>query len=979
MSQIRILLDLAAQGKLDISIQQLEQVRDTIKEATQADKARATQAIETNRKLREGVKSAAKEEQRAAKEQEKAQKDALRLLEQQRIAEAKKQEQLRQESTLIGKIQKQLRDQRAIVAGAFDVQTIAKANKEIQRLSGEMRNLNNAGKQSANSFGAALGSFQFKFNFLGNLAGNIAFQLGQAALKIASDAVKIPAAFDKAADELQSITGASAKDIEFYKQAAIELGPAVGKSATEVLDAYKLIGSAKPELLKNKQALTAFTKEVLVLSKASKEGLSESATQLTDAMNQFGAPAEEAARYINVLAAGAKEGAAEIPQITEALLKFGVAAKSSNISIEESTALIETLAEKGLKGADAGTALRNVLAKLSAPDTLGKTALAAFKTAGVNIQILADNSIPLSKRLEELAKIEGNASAITKVFGLENKNAAQVLIENRKRVDELTKSITNTNAAYEQAAINTDNLSGDLDKARAAYESMILSFDKGDGELSKLARGGVQLLTQSIIGLGEAFKTAQQRQEGFVNAATEDPLKKFVADLTSTTEARRKALRTVIEARLIKDVKEQRALQKKIDEGDFAFEGRKSVQNKLDFAEAKIEFDLRRLEALRKFDEKKPEVPIAQVAPVEEEKKKKKRKKDQKDELDYTRTVFGLTTRIGELRRKLATEQGKDLIAQRPEEIKKIKDEIKDLYDLLNEQAEKKVTPRLQGILNTKNTKLGVSLFTLLKDEFVENADDIVSFATLITNKLNEISQHRIDALQRESDQQAGMLDLQRARAEKGLSNTLAFETQRARALENQRVAEQKRQERREKRLAFFNALASYAKEEPQTALAKAVALLTLAESIPVFERGGIAGDGSTQNRPGIGGTIRNGIFSGRSHRGGGILIEAEANEGILSRREMATLGKDNFYSLKDSLAAGRDFSQMLQGSVNQMLVIPQPKVEKNQEVVRELQQLRKEVAHIQSTSLDLDKFGQLVASVNKSGKTTVTTFKRKW
>ena len=78
MSQLKILLDLAAQGKLDTSIQQLEQVRDTIKEATKADKERAQQAVDTNRQLREGVRSAAKEEQKAEKEQERAQKEAIR-------------------------------------------------------------------------------------------------------------------------------------------------------------------------------------------------------------------------------------------------------------------------------------------------------------------------------------------------------------------------------------------------------------------------------------------------------------------------------------------------------------------------------------------------------------------------------------------------------------------------------------------------------------------------------------------------------------------------------------------------------------------------------------------------------------------------------------------------------------------------------------------------------------------------------------
>jgi hypothetical protein len=74
---------------------------------------------------------------------------------------------------------------------------------------------------------------------------------------------------------------------------------------------------------------------------------------------QFG----EVSPNIDALAAGAKYGAAAIPEVSEAMVKFGAAAKAANVSVIESTALIETLAEKGLKGAEAGTAIRNVLLK----------------------------------------------------------------------------------------------------------------------------------------------------------------------------------------------------------------------------------------------------------------------------------------------------------------------------------------------------------------------------------------------------------------------------------------------------------------------------------------------------------------------------------------------------------------------------------------------------------------------------------------
>lgn len=335
----------------------------------------------------------------------------------------------------------------------------------------------------------------FKQAFMGAFSGIALANIGQNVLNFFVDGVKKGTEFKATLSQLSAITGATGKDLQFYANEAKEVGKATGIAAKDVLEAYKLIGSAKPELLQNKEALAAITKEAIVLSKASGLELPAAATALTDAMNQFGASADEASRYINTLAAGSQAGAAEVPQVTEALLKFGVAAKSANVNIEESVALIETLAEKGLKGAEAGTAIRNVLAKMSAPDALPKEAREELERLGVNMDVLKDKSLPLSKRIEELGKLQGNAAALTKVFGLENKNAAQILIENKDRYEELTTAVTGTNTAYEQARTATDNLSEDYKKFINALEiAATRASESSDG----IARSIVQVGTEIV-------------------------------------------------------------------------------------------------------------------------------------------------------------------------------------------------------------------------------------------------------------------------------------------------------------------------------------------------------------------------------------------------------------------------------------------------------------------------------------------------
>lgn len=295
--------------------------------------------------------------------------------------------------------------------------------------------------------------------------------------------------FDQAIADLQAITGASGNDLEFYKKQANEMGVAVEGGAAAVVEAYKLIGSAKPELLTNAAALNEVTKSAITLSQASGMTLPESASALTDAMNQFGADAKEAERYINVLANGAKYGAVEIPQVTDALLKFGVVAKTSNVSIEESTALIELLGEKGLKGADAGTALRNVMLKLAAPDALPKEAQKRLTELGISFEQLNNEAVPFSERLTALKPLLTDNATLVKVFGLENAVAATSLIGNIDRVKELESQMYVQGTATEQATQRTNTLGHALLELQNEFSKMFTSIESGSGSMQMFIDG----------------------------------------------------------------------------------------------------------------------------------------------------------------------------------------------------------------------------------------------------------------------------------------------------------------------------------------------------------------------------------------------------------------------------------------------------------------------------------------------------------
>lgn len=256
--------------------------------------------------------------------------------------------------------------------------------------------------------------------------------------------------------DVEALTGLSQDSINWLEQQAIRLstqmtdsGIRIRQSATEILDAYKLVGSAKPELLSDKEALAAVTEQTLILASASGMNLKDAVDAVTLSLNQYGDGADQAARYANVMAAGSKYGAAAVESVTNAITKSGVAASSAGIPIEQLVGTIETLAEKGIKDEIAGTGLKKFF---------------------LTLQTGADDTNPkivgLETALDNLQKKQLSAAQIKKMFGEEGYNVASVLINETEKVKYYTEAVTGTSVALEQAAIKSDTAAAKLAQAK---------------------------------------------------------------------------------------------------------------------------------------------------------------------------------------------------------------------------------------------------------------------------------------------------------------------------------------------------------------------------------------------------------------------------------------------------------------------------------------------------------------------------------
>lgn len=249
---------------------------------------------------------------------------------------------------------------------------------------------------------------------------------------------------EESAANLKALTGLDDNSIAWLTRQAEILSTAMDKSklritqsSKEILEAYMLVGSAKPDLLANKEALNAVTIETMRLSSAAKMDLKEAVDAVTLSMNQYGASADKAAAYTNVMAAGSKFGSAAVQSITAAVTKAGVSASGANVSIEELVGSIETLAEKGIKDEVAGTGLKMFFLRLQTGAKETNPAIVGLQTALKNLQKLSVNEV-------------------VKRFGAETYTVAKAMIDGADKVEYYTKAVTGTNIAMEQAAINSD-------------------------------------------------------------------------------------------------------------------------------------------------------------------------------------------------------------------------------------------------------------------------------------------------------------------------------------------------------------------------------------------------------------------------------------------------------------------------------------------------------------------------------------------
>lgn len=315
------------------------------------------------------------------------------------------------------------------------------------------------------------------------------------------------------------VTGEGLKTIEGYARSSAK---AFGTDASVAVQGYKLILSQlSPELGKCPAALKAMGDAIQTTSKLMGNDGTAAAEVLTTAMNQYGvslADPMEASRkmaeMMNVMAAAGQAGSAELPAIKAALEQYGMASKAANVSFEETNAAIQVLDKAGKKGSEGGVALRNTLSILSQGRFLPKDTREELERAGIDVLALGDKSKSLKERLELLKPVLNDSALFSKLFGMENANAARALVQGTEQLGQFTEAVTGTNSAEEQAATVMESTAEKRARFRQQIEDIKISFTQLTGGVfawvgvAASAAAPLSQLTPVFIGIYKGIRLA---------------------------------------------------------------------------------------------------------------------------------------------------------------------------------------------------------------------------------------------------------------------------------------------------------------------------------------------------------------------------------------------------------------------------------------------------------------------------------------
>lgn len=367
--------------------------------------------------------------------------------------------------------------------------------------------------------------------------------LATAGIAVAAGAVKdfcgqvveIGKTFESSMSKVSALSGATGEDLATLEAKARELGATTTFSASQAADALGYMALAGWDT----QQMLDGVGSVLTLAQAGEMELAAASDLVTDYLSAFNMEASETARMVDVLAYAQANANTTVEGLGMAFKNCAANANAAGMDVETTSAAIAMMANQGLKGSEAGTALNAVLRDMTAKMEDGAIAIGdqsiAVMDAEGNYRDFTDILRDVQAATDGMGEAE-KAAALQSTFTADSIKGLNLMLN--AGADEMSgfreELYGCAGTAEETAKTMTDNLGGDIAAMGSAFEELSLKiYDY----LQEPLRSAVQFITGTVVPGIEGFMawlttgTQQFDEFGNVVGETASPIQQAISTL----------------------------------------------------------------------------------------------------------------------------------------------------------------------------------------------------------------------------------------------------------------------------------------------------------------------------------------------------------------------------------------------------------------------------------------------------------------
>lgn len=356
---------------------------------------------------------------------------------------------------------------------------------EISRLSGDLnenRTKLNEAEDAADEFDESLeettsGGLSVFTVAVGNLVANVLTSLLNSLKDVVAGTIEVGKAFDSSMSNVAALSGASAEELQMLRDTAKEFGSTTKFSASEAADALGYMALAGWDAKTSADALGG----VLDLAASSGMELAEASDMVTDYMSAFGMEAEKSSYFADILAYAQANANTTAQGLGEAFKNSAANMNAAGQDIETVTSLLAMMANQGLKGSEAGTALTAVMRDMTNKMNEGSIAIGENNVEVMDAEGNYRDLTDILKDVEAATNGMGDAekaAALSSTFTSDSIKGLNLMLnaginEAAKFEEQLRSS---DGAAADMAATMNDNLNGDLTALGSKLEGVQIAL-----------------------------------------------------------------------------------------------------------------------------------------------------------------------------------------------------------------------------------------------------------------------------------------------------------------------------------------------------------------------------------------------------------------------------------------------------------------------------------------------------------------------